>query len=113
MKVLRSLHFQNPQAQGKLVHVLAGEVIDVALDLRQGSPSFGRWHGPSFPAPISISTGFRPDSRTVFASPATEPYAPEHEKTIRWDDPDLTIDCPSDQQRPVSNPGPPSPQLCA
>ncbi len=101
--VLRGLHFQNPRAQGKLVHVLAGEVFDVAVDLRRGSPSFGRWHGVvlsgankrQYWVPPGFAHGFCVTSESaLFAYKCTEPYAPEHEKSIRWDDPDLAIDWP-------------------
>lgn len=101
--VLRGLHFQNPRAQGKLVHVLAGEVFDVAVDLRQGSPTFGRWHGVvlsgankrQYWVPPGFAHGFCVTSESaLFAYKCTELYAPQHEKSIRWDDPALAIDWP-------------------
>ncbi len=101
--VLRGLHFQNPQAQGKLVHVLQGEVFDVAVDMRKGSPTFGLWHGTilsaenrrQFWVPPGFAHGFCVTSETaLFAYKCTELYAPQHEKSIRWDDPALAIDWP-------------------
>lgn len=104
--VLRGLHFQNPNAQGKLVFVLQGEVFDVAVDLRHGSPSFGRWHGEilssenkrQFWVPPGFAHGFCVTSETaLFAYKCTEPYAKEYERSIRWDDPSLAIDWPISQ----------------
>ncbi|MCX5869453.1 MAG: dTDP-4-dehydrorhamnose 3,5-epimerase [Deltaproteobacteria bacterium] len=101
--VLRGLHFQNPQPQGKLVYVLQGEVFDVAVDIRKGSPTFGRWHGIvlsdnnkcQFWVPAGFAHGFCVTSETaLFAYKCTELYAPQHEKSIRWDDPALAIDWP-------------------
>jgi dTDP-4-dehydrorhamnose 3,5-epimerase len=101
--VLRGLHFQNPMAQGKLVSVLAGEVFDVAVDLRQGSPTFGRWHGVvlsgenkrQYWVPPGFAHGFCVTSETaLFTYKCTELYAPGHERAIRWDDPELAIDWP-------------------
>jgi len=101
--VLRGLHFQNPMAQGKLVSVLKGEVFDVAVDLRQGSPTFGRWHGVvlsgenkrQYWVPPGFAHGFCVTSETaLFTYKCTELYAPGHERSIRWDDPDLAIDWP-------------------
>lgn len=101
--VLRGMHLQNPQPQGKLVHVLQGEVFDVAVDLRHGSPTFGRWHGTvlsadnkrQFWVPPGFAHGFCVTSDTaLFAYKCTELYAPQHEKSIRWDDPALAIDWP-------------------
>jgi len=101
--VLRGLHFQNPQPQGKLVYVLQGEVFDVAVDIRKGSPTFGRWHGVvlsgenkrQFWVPAGFAHGFCVTSETaLFAYKCTELYAPQHERSIRWDDPSLAIDWP-------------------
>ena len=103
--VLRGLHFQNPLAQGKLVYVLQGEVFDVAVDIRKGSPTFGQWHGVSlsgenkrqFWVPAGFAHGFCVTSETaLFAYKCTELYAPPHERAIRWDDPTLAIDWPVD-----------------
>ncbi len=101
--VLRGLHFQNPQPQGKLVYVLQGEVFDVAVDIRKGSPTFGRWHGVvlsddnkrQFWVPAGFAHGFCVTSETaLFTYKCTELYAPKHERSIRWDDPTLAIDWP-------------------
>lgn len=101
--VLRGLHFQNPAAQGKLVYVLEGEVFDVAVDIRVGSPTFGRWHGEvissgnrlQFWIPPGFAHGFCVLSeKALFAYKCTELYAPEHEGSIRWDDPAINIKWP-------------------
>ncbi len=102
--ILRGLHFQNPHPQGKLVSVLQGEVFDVALDLRQHSPTFRRWHGLNlssenkrqFYIPPGFAHGFLVLSETaMFHYKCTEFYSPKDEATIRWDDPDLAIQWPS------------------
>ncbi len=100
--VLRGLHFQVPdRAQGKLVRVVRGSALDVAVDLRADSPTYGqhqmvlltgenRWQ---FWVPEGFAHGFvtlEPD--TVFCYKCTEVYSPEHERSLRWDDPDLGID---------------------
>ena len=101
--VLRGLHLQHPQGQGKLVHVLVGEVFDVAVDVRVGSPSFGRWVGAKLSAenklqlciPEGFAHGFRVLSEeAVFAYKCTAEYSPETELGVRFDDPDLAIDWP-------------------
>jgi dTDP-4-dehydrorhamnose 3,5-epimerase len=101
--VLRGLHFQNPQPQGKLVYVLQGEVFDVAVDIRKGSPTFGRWHGVvlsdenkrQFWVPAGFAHGFCVTSESaLFTYKCTELYAPQHERSIRWNDPSLAIDWP-------------------
>jgi dTDP-4-dehydrorhamnose 3,5-epimerase len=101
--VLRGLHFQNPQAQGKLVYVLQGEVFDVAVDIRKGSPTFGRWHGivlsgenkRQFWVPPGFAHGFCVTSESaLFTYKCTELYAPAHERSILWNDPTLAIDWP-------------------
>jgi len=101
--VLRGLHFQQPNPQGKLVYVLQGEVYDVAVDLRLGSPSFGRAEGFRLSAethhqlyiPPGFAHGFCVLSETVlFAYKCTALYDPSCEVTLRWDDPDLGIDWP-------------------
>ncbi|HET7600646.1 MAG TPA: dTDP-4-dehydrorhamnose 3,5-epimerase [Gemmatimonadales bacterium] len=101
--VLRGLHYQVAQAQGKLVTVLAGEIFDVAVDLRRASPTYGRWAGVVLAAerprlmwiPPGFAHGFyvTSDAAEVFYK-CTAPYAPAHERTIRWDDPDLAISWP-------------------
>ncbi|HLF96122.1 MAG TPA: dTDP-4-dehydrorhamnose 3,5-epimerase [Methylococcaceae bacterium] len=101
--ILRGLHFQNPQPQGKLVQVLQGEVFDVAVDIRRGSPTFGRWAGATLSAenrhqlyvPEGFAHGFCVRSeRALFSYKCTGYYAAEHEFSLRWDDPELAIDWP-------------------
>ena len=101
--ILRGLHFQNPQPQGKLLQVLQGEVFDVAVDIRQGSPGFGKWHGlvlsaenkRQFYVPPGFAHGFAVLSETaLFHYKCTEFYSPKDEMTIRWDDPDIAIKWP-------------------
>ncbi len=105
---LRGLHYQRePKAQGKLVRVVRGEVFDVAVDIRAGSPTFGKWVGVTLSADnrrsIYIPPGFAhgfcvtsPDAEVIYKT--TEEYAPDHEFGIRWDDPALAI------AWPVTNP---------
>jgi dTDP-4-dehydrorhamnose 3,5-epimerase len=102
--VLRGLHFQHPHAQGKLVQVLRGAVFDVAVDVRFGSPTFGRWVGAELSAdnarqlwvPAGFAHGFQVTSAedAVFLYKCTECYAPAAEATIRWDDPEIGIRWP-------------------
>ena len=101
--VLRGLHYQNPYPQGKLVWVIRGEVFDVAVDLRRDSPTFARWAGvrlhESEHRQLYIPPGFA-HGFCVLSEVAdvmykcTELYRPEHERAIRWDDPDLAIQWP-------------------
>jgi dTDP-4-dehydrorhamnose 3,5-epimerase len=99
--VLRGLHYQIRQPQGKLVRVVAGEVLDVAVDMRKSSPSFGRWTSAILSAenrrqmwvPEGFAHGFVVLSEFAeFLYKTTDFYAPEHECCIRWDDPTLNID---------------------
>jgi dTDP-4-dehydrorhamnose 3,5-epimerase len=100
---LRGLHFQEPRAQGKLVQVLRGSVFDVAVDVRRGSPRFGRWVGielsESQPRQLWIPPGFAhgfcvlSDSADFFYK-CTELYAPDAERGIAWDDPAIGIRWP-------------------
>jgi dTDP-4-dehydrorhamnose 3,5-epimerase len=99
--VLRGLHYQVQQAQGKLVRVIQGCVFDVAVDLRKGSKTFGRWLGQELSAenkrqlwiPVGFAHGFVVRSETAeFLYKTTDYYAPQHERSIRWDDPDLAVD---------------------
>jgi dTDP-4-dehydrorhamnose 3,5-epimerase len=101
--VLRGLHFQNPQAQAKLVSVMEGEVFDVAVDIRRDSPSFGRWAGIvldaesrlQFLVPRGFAHGFCVLSGSaVFSYKCDDLYQPQHEHVIRWDDPDIGISWP-------------------
>ena len=100
---LRGLHFQEPTAQGKLVQVLDGVVFDVAVDVRRGSPSFGRWVGIELDGetarqlwiPPGFAHGFYVlSARASFVYKCTALYTPTHERTIRWDDPALGIRWP-------------------
>lgn len=101
--VLRGLHYQVQQAQGKLVRVTQGEVYDVAVDLRRSSPSFGQWTGVYLSAenkrqlwiPEGFAHGFLVLSDYAeFLYKTTDYYAPAHERCIRWDDPTLAVDWP-------------------
>ncbi len=98
--VLRGLHYQIKQPQGKLVRVCAGEVFDVAVDLRKSSPTFGKWVGANLSAennrqmwvPEGFAHGFVVLSeRAEFLYKTTDYWAPEHERCIAWNDPDLNI----------------------
>ena len=102
--VLRGLHFQYPHTQSKLVWVLEGEVFDVAVDVRLGSPTFGRWCGEclsgankrQFYIPAGFAHGFVVTSETaLFAYKCTDYYYPETERSVRWDDPRIGIDWPT------------------
>jgi dTDP-4-dehydrorhamnose 3,5-epimerase len=106
--VLRGLHFQNPFAQGKLVSVLEGSVFDVAVDIRQGSPTFGDWVGELLSSsnkyqlyvPPGFAHGFMAISEhAVFAYKCTDYYHPETEQSIRWDDPAIGIVWPAGTKR--------------
>lgn len=103
--VLRGLHFQNPGAQGKLVRVARGAVFDVAVDLRRSSPTFGRWAGVELSAankrmfwvPEGFAHGFLTlEDDTDFLYKCTALYAPQHEHSLAWDDPDVGIAWPLD-----------------
>jgi dTDP-4-dehydrorhamnose 3,5-epimerase len=105
--VLRGLHVQHPQSQGKLVSVLRGEVYDVAVDVRVGSPSFGKWVGEHLSAdtkrqlyiPPGFAHGFVVTTNdALFVYKCTEYYNPTTELSIRWDDPQIGI------QWPIANP---------
>lgn len=101
--VLRGLHYQNPNSQGKFVSVLEGSVYDVAVDIRQGSPTYGQWEGYTLDSekksqlyvPPGFAHGFVVTSeKALFCYKCTEVYHPEHEATVLWNDPDLGIDWP-------------------
>jgi dTDP-4-dehydrorhamnose 3,5-epimerase len=101
--VLRGLHYQVKQPQGKLVRVVAGEVYDVAVDLRRSSPTFGRWAGERLSAanrrmlwvPEGFAHGFLVLSDCAeFLYKTTDYYAPQHERTLLWNDARLAIDWP-------------------
>ncbi len=108
--VLRGLHYQLPNPQGKLVRVIRGEVFDVAVDLRRGSATFGRWMGETLSAenkrqvwiPEGFAHGFLVlSAEAEFLYKTTEYWHPEHERCIRWDDPELAIRWPHEGAAPV------------
>jgi dTDP-4-dehydrorhamnose 3,5-epimerase len=101
--VLRGLHYQITQAQGKLVRVVAGEVFDVAVDIRKHSPNFGKWVGVNLSAdnkrmmwvPPGFAHGFLVLSEAAeFLYKTTDYYAPQHERCIAWNDPDIGVAWP-------------------
>jgi len=101
--VLRGLHYQIQQPQGKLVRVVSGEVFDVAVDIRKSSPTFGQWTGAVLSAenqrqmwiPEGFAHGFVVTSDSAeFLYKTTDYWAPEHERCIAWDDPVIGIDWP-------------------
>lgn len=107
--VLRGLHYQIQQPQGKLVRVVRGAVFDVAVDLRQSSPTFGKWVGAELTeennrqmwVPPGFAHGFLTLSESAdFLYKTTDYYAPQFERCIAWDDPTLAIDWPLSGNRP-------------
>lgn len=103
--VLRGLHFQRKHSQGKLVRVTKGEVFDVAVDLRTGSPTYGKWEGvilseenkKQFYIPEGFAHGFVVLSdEAVFNYKCTDFYAPEYDGGVMWNDPDINIEWPLD-----------------
>ena len=106
--VLRGLHYQKTKPQGKLVRVVRGEVYDVAVDIRHGSPTFGQWEGiilseenkRQFWVPPGFAHGFLVLSDTAdFEYKCTDYYDPSDEGSILWDDPDLDISWPIDHPK--------------
>ena len=104
--VLRGLHFQNPDQQGKLVYVLQGEVFDVAVDIRAGSPTFGEWEGITLSAenkrqfwvPEGFAHGFVVTSDTaLFAYKCSAPYNAKADAGVRWNDPEIGIKWPVEE----------------
>lgn len=104
--VLRGLHYQVQQPQGKLVRVVAGEVFDVAVDVRRQSSTFGQWVGVLLSGdnkrqlwvPPGFAHGFLVlKDGTEFLYKTTDYYAPQHERCIRWDDPQINIQWPIDE----------------
>ena len=109
--VLRGLHYQLKRPQGKLVRVAEGEILDVAVDMRRSSPSFGRWEAVRLSGenkrmlwiPAGFAHGFRVLSETAHVLyKATDFYAPEYERTLAWNDPDLKINWELDGEPTVS-----------
>jgi len=110
--VLRGLHYQIRQPQGKLVRVILGEVFDVAVDIRRSSPTFGKWVGEILSAknkrqlwiPEGFAHGFVVLSENAeFLYKTSDYYAPEFERCIAWNDPDIGIDWPLDTS-PILSP---------
>ncbi|WP_341737543.1 dTDP-4-dehydrorhamnose 3,5-epimerase [Microcoleus sp. CAWBG640] len=108
--VLRGLHYQLQQPQGKLLRVVSGEIFDVAVDIRKSSPTFGQWVGCMLSAenkqqlwvPAGFAHGFLVVSETAeVLYKTTEYYAPSHERCILWNDTDLAIDWPLDGGKPI------------
>ncbi|MET0321182.1 MAG: dTDP-4-dehydrorhamnose 3,5-epimerase [Duganella sp.] len=109
--VLRGLHYQIQQAQGKLVRVTEGAVFDVVVDLRRSSPTFGQWFGTELSAenkrqlwiPAGFAHGFVVTSDFAsFLYKTTDYWAPEHERAVRWNDPAIGIDWPLDGEPQLS-----------
>ncbi len=108
---VRGLHYQIKQAQGKLIRVIKGEAFDVAVDIRRSSPDFGQWTAELLSAdnrkmlwiPPGFAHGFLVLSKSAeFEYKCTDYYAPEHERTLQWDDPDIGIDWPLlEQEKPI------------
>jgi dTDP-4-dehydrorhamnose 3,5-epimerase len=110
--VLRGLHYQILQPQGKLIQVMAGEIYDVAVDLRRSSPSFGKWIGVTLAGGshrmLWIPQGFAHgyivlSEHAIVLYKTTDYYAPEHERTILWNDPALGIKWPLEGEPMVSD----------
>ncbi len=111
--VLRGLHYQIKQPQGKLLRVVVGEIFDVALDIRKNSPTFGKWFGTYLSAqskqmlwvPPGFAHGFyvtSPEAELLYK--ATDYYAPQWERTILWNDPALNIEWPLQGEPPILSP---------
>ena len=108
---VRGLHYQIKQAQGKLIRVVKGEAFDVAVDMRRSSPDFGQWAGELLSAenrkmiwiPPGFAHGFLVLSKSAeFEYKCTDYYAPEHDRTLQWNDPDIGIDWPLlDGEQPI------------
>ena len=110
--VLRGLHYQVHKPQGKLMRVVSGEVLDVFLDLRRSSPTFGRWHSVKLSGenkllawiPAGFAHGFyvlSANAHVLYKS--TEFYAPDLERTVLWDDPDLKISWENSEEPQLSD----------
>ena len=110
--VLRGLHYQVRQPQGKLIMAIAGEIFDVAVDLRRGSPTFGKWVSATLSGgthraiwiPPGFAHGFLVLSEQALVHyKMTDCYAPEHERTLIWNDPDLAVAWPLEGEPIVSD----------
>ncbi|MBA4048867.1 MAG: dTDP-4-dehydrorhamnose 3,5-epimerase [Sphingomonas sp.] len=108
--VLRGLHYQQPEPQGKLVRVTAGRAFDVAVDIRRSSPTFGQWAGVELSAankrqfwiPLGFAHGFLSlEDGTDFLYKCTACYRPAFENSIKWDDPAIGIDWPLEGITPL------------
>ena len=119
--VLRGLHYQIEQPQGKLVRCTQGEVFDVAVDIRRDSPTFGKWVGEILSEenkrqmwiPPGLAHGFLVLSESAdFLYKPTEYYAPQHERAILWNDPDLAIAWPLAGEPLLSSKDAMAPRLC-
>lgn len=109
--VLRGLHYQIKHAQGKLIRVIEGEILDVAVDLRRSSPAFGKWEAVRLSGenkrmlwiPAGLAHGFLVISNTAHVMyKTTDYYSPEHERTLAWNDPDLKIEWQLEAEPTVS-----------
>jgi dTDP-4-dehydrorhamnose 3,5-epimerase len=109
--VLRGLHYQIQQPQGKLVRAITGAILDLVVDLRQASPSLGKWESFRLSGdnklmlwiPVGFAHGFRVVSETAHVTyKTTNFYGPEHERSLLWNDPDLAIDWQLDGEPAVS-----------
>jgi len=109
--VLRGLHYQIKQPQGKLVRVVSGCVFDCAVDLRKSSPTFGRWTGTELSGdnhrqmwiPVGFAHGFLVLSDSAdFLYKTTDYYAPQHERSVAWNDPAVGIEWPADVEPVLS-----------
>jgi len=109
--ILRGLHYQLPNPQGKLIRAIAGEIFDVAVDIRRSSPFFGQWVGETLSAennkmlwmPTGFAHGFYVTTETAeVVYKCTDYYTPEYEHSINWNDPNINIDWPLvDNQPPI------------
>jgi len=114
--VLRGLHFQDlPYPQGKLIKCIKGEIFDVAIDLRKGSPTFGQWFGIRLSEenklmlwiPPGFAHGFLTlsDEAEIIYKVSESEYSPNHDRTLRWDDPDIGINWPLPENvKPILSP---------
>ena len=111
--ILRGLHYQIKQPQGKLLRVIAGEIYDVAVDIRKSSPTFGKWFGTYLSSenkqilwvPVGFAHGFyvtSPEAELLYKS--TDYYLPEWERTIAWNDPTIGISWPIQGKLPILSP---------